>query len=131
MSQGNFLKKSDEDAWNFLEELSEKIIQQETFTEKPTTEKHKNIIHSIENSIAAEAKIATLTRRMDAFEIKEPSTIHAQQVQSLICNNCQASNHILEDCPLLAHLFANNQEQLNVVFQRQTNNPYGPTYNPG
>jgi hypothetical protein len=111
MSQGDFLKKSDEDAWKFLEELSEKTMQWETFTEKPTTAPaHKSGMHTIENSIAAEAKIVVLMRRLEALEVKEPATSQTQQIQSPTCNHCQASNHILEECPLLSHLFANNQE---------------------
>jgi hypothetical protein len=38
---------------------------------------------------------------------------------------------MLEDCPHLPSHFANNIEQLNVVFQRQRNDPYGPTFNQG
>ena len=130
MSQGDFLKKSDEDAWNFLEELSEKTMQWETFTEKPiSTPTNKNGMHTLENSIAAEAKMTVVMRRLDALEIKEPDTNQVKQISSPTCNHCQASTHILEECPLLAFFF-NNQEQINDVFQRQ-NNPWGSTYNPG
>ena len=118
MSQGNFLQKSDKDAWNFLEELSEKTMQWETFTEKPIiNSQQKNGMHTLEKSIAEEAKNALIMRRLEALEVKESSTNQVQQNLSPTCNHCQASNHVFEDCPLLANLF-NNQEQINVVFQR-------------
>ena len=103
-------------------------MQWETFTVKPPT--HKSGMHTIDNSIAAEAKITVLIRKIEALEMKDSSKNQVQQISNPTCNHCQASNHVFEDCPLISNLFNNNQEQLNVVFQRQ-NNPYGQTYNPG
>ena len=58
MCQGAFMKKNENDAWKFLGELVEKIMQWEStkdqLIDKPTPSKCG--IHSIESSIATEAK---------------------------------------------------------------------------
>ena len=134
MSQGNFMQKLDEEVWTFLEELAENTMQWENSSEKPATAPtHKGGIHSIEQSIAAEAKMVVVMRRLEALEVKEtpPQLEQVKQVSTPSCFNCQASNHLLEDCPHLPSHFANSIEQLNVVFQRQRNDPYGPTFNQG
>ena len=107
-------------------------MQWETFTEKPIINStHKNGMHTLEKSIAEEAMTSLIMRRLEALEVKESSTNQVQQIVSPTCNHCQASNHIFEECPLISNLISNNQEQLNAVFQKQINNPYGQTYNPG
>ena len=55
----------------------------------------------MESSIAAEAKIATLMRRIEALKIKEPAKvnqINPPQIYNLSCSYCQAPNHVFEEC---------------------------------
>ena len=51
MSHREFIRKIEEDAWKFLEEMVEKTMQLEGFNEKPSTiaSTSKGGIHSIEN----------------------------------------------------------------------------------
>ena len=73
MCQGRFLKKDEHEGWKIYEDLAEKTIQWE-----PTSDKSKNNnptsskgdIYSIETSIAADAKFASVMQRLDALETK-------------------------------------------------------------
>ena len=51
-------------------------MQWETFTEKPPT--HKSGMHTIYNSIAAEAKITALVRKIEDLEMKYSSKNQVQ-----------------------------------------------------
>ena len=57
-----------------LEEMAEKTMQWEGFNEKPpttnSTTPSRSVVHSIENSIAAEAKMVALMKRIEMLESK-------------------------------------------------------------
>ena len=73
MSHGDFMRKTDDATWIFLEEIAEKTMQWEGFNEKPptTNSMSKSGMHSIENSITTEGKVAALMRRIEVLESKE------------------------------------------------------------
>jgi len=79
MCQGEFLQKDENERWDLYEKLSERTIQWE-----PTSESSRNSnsisskgdLHSIESSIANEARIANLARRLEVLEAKEPSPVN-------------------------------------------------------
>jgi len=107
MSHGDFMRMTDDIAWIFFEEMTEKIMQWEGFNEKPPTTNStttlRSGIHSIENSIATEAKMATLMRRIEVLESKGTPQQFDQVNQTFVpnCFNCQSPIHVMEDCPLL------------------------------
>ena len=118
MCNGRFMDKTDEEAWQFFEELAERTMLWES-TREPSqeTEKSKGV-HVVGNSIATEAKLATLTRRLEALETNKVSS------QVFLCANCNSPTHLIENCPEI--------EQANAMFQsRVRNDPYSSTYNPG
>ena len=110
MCQGRFLKKDEHKGWKMYEDLAEKTIQWQ-----PTPDKFKNSnpisskggLHSIETSIATEAKFATVMRRLDALETKEPVQVNQVSLtQSTFAGYtyCQVMNHVFEECLIfLAH----------------------------
>ena len=121
MCQGKFMDKNVEEAWQYFEELAEKTMSWQS-TRKPNQEPEKSNsskgVHVVGNSIATEAKLATLTRRLEALETNNVSS------QLSICANCRSPNHVIENCPEI--------EKVNAMFQsRVKNDPYAPTYNPG
>ena len=73
------MQKDENEGWDLYEDLAEKTIQWE-----PTSESSRNSnsisskggLHSIESSIANEAKLANLARRLKALETKEPSPVN-------------------------------------------------------
>ncbi|XP_074337006.1 uncharacterized protein LOC141674183 [Apium graveolens] len=112
------MDKNEEEAWQFFEELAEKIILWESTREpNPEPERSKGL-HIVGNSIATEAKLATLTKHLEDLETNNVSS------QFSICANCSSPNHVIDNCPEI--------EQFNAMFQpRVRNDPYAHTYNPG
>ena len=109
-------------------------MQWEGFTERSSliTPTLMGDVHSIENSSAAEAKVAALMRRIEALELKRtPAQLdYINQIFTPSCYNCHSPTHELKDCPLLPNPLADGQNQLNAMFHHQRNDPYAPTYNP-
>ncbi|XP_074374323.1 uncharacterized protein LOC141714722 [Apium graveolens] len=112
------MDKNEEEAWQYFEALAEKTVLWESTKEpNPESEISKGL-YVVGNSIATSAKLATLTRRLEALEINNVSS------QFLICANYSSPNHVIDNCPEI--------EQVNAMFQLSVmNDPYTPTNNPG
>ena len=67
-------------------------------------------------SLALEANIATLTRRLEALELQRPTSVN--HVSAPMRSGCSAPNHILEDCPLLINSIENGCAQVNAAYQK-------------
>ena len=79
-----------------------------------------------------DAKFASVMRRLDALETKEPPPVNQvspTQSTSAGCTYCQVMNHVFKEYPIfLAHQMV--PEPMNAAFAKPTNNPYSQTYNP-
>ena len=104
MCQREFLQKDENQGWDLFEDLAEKTIKWE-----PSPEKLRNSqsiafsggLLSIESLVVAEAKIATLMRRIEALETKEKelsiaNQINLSQIHNPGCMYCQVPNHVFE-----------------------------------
>ena len=72
-------------------------------TKQFTSIASKGGLLSLESSITAEAKIATVMRIIEALEIKKPANINQINLPPIHnpgCSHCQAHNHIFEKCPI-------------------------------
>ena len=79
MCQGGFLQKDENEGCDLYENLAEKTIQWEPISESSRNSNSissKGGLYSIESSITNEAKLANLTRRLEALETKEPSPVN-------------------------------------------------------
>ncbi|WOG86434.1 hypothetical protein DCAR_0205638 [Daucus carota subsp. sativus] len=101
MCQGKFMEKDEDQGWEFFEDLAEK----------------SQLGSPKRNNVATDAKLATLTKRLEALETSKPPT----QMSTHPCYNFQ--NPATQ--PL--HEF----EQVNAMFQNSRNDAFAPTYNPG
>ena len=124
MCQGQFMDKETTEAWQFLEDLAEKNLQWETTREPDKATPSRGGMHQIQPTLASEAKIATLTRRLEALELQRPANVN--QISAPMCKGCNAPDHVLEECS-----YSNECAQVNATYQGPLNNPYAPTYNPG
>ena len=98
-------------------------MQWEGFNEKPpttnSTTTSRSGIHSIENSIATEAKMAALMRRIEMLENKGTPQQFEQVNQTSVpsCFNCQSLTHVMEDCLFIPNPLMNSQgQQLNAAY---------------
>ena len=90
------MNKTDEDAWKFLEEMFEKTMQWDSCENKPivsaaptaNTIAARSGIHTVESSIASEAKLAALSRRIEDLENEKAEATKQSQTQG--CYNCQS-----------------------------------------
>ena len=60
-------------------------------------------MHLIESSIAAEAKITQLMKRIELLEAREPTAVNQVNPPPVInpgCTYCHALNHLFEECPV-------------------------------
>ncbi|XP_074350090.1 uncharacterized protein LOC141689636 [Apium graveolens] len=107
------MDKTEEEAWQYFEELAEKTLLWESTREpNPEPERFKGL-HVVGNAIAS-----TLTKRLVALETNNVSS------QFSICTNCSSPNHVTDNCREI--------KQVNAMFQpRVRNDPYAPTYNHG
>jgi len=76
MCQEKFLKKDENQGWDLFEVLAEKIIQWESYPKKTDPATSRTGIHSIKSSIAAEAKITQLMRRLELLEARELNSVN-------------------------------------------------------
>ena len=103
------------------EDLAKKILQWE-----PSNEEFRNSnsissergLHSIEDSIATEAKLANIMRRLEVIELRNPVSVNQLSSTSPAgCTYCQAMNHVFEECPVfMAHQML--PEHMNAAFSR-------------
>ena len=70
-------------------------------------------MYQVQTFLIAEAKIATLTRRLEALELQRLASVN--HVSSPMCSRCSAPNHILEDYPLLINPTENECAQVNAA----------------
>ena len=68
-------------------------------------------IHQVPTTLAVEAKIATLTCRLEALELQRLASVN--RVSTPMCNGCNAPDHILEECPLPMNQLDNGCTQVN------------------
>ena len=118
------------------ENLAEKTIQWEPTSESsrnPNSISSKGGLHSIESSIANEAKLANLARKLENLETEEPSPVNQvspNQFSTPGCTYYQAMNHVYEEYPVF-QAQQHFSEPMNAAFSRPNNDPYAPTYNSG
>ena len=121
MCQGKFMEKDEDQGWEFFEDLAEKTMLWESTREpkksNDSSSSSSRGLHSIGNSVATDAKLATLTRRLEALE-----TSHSPSQVSM-CANHSSTTHTMQEC--------HNFEQVNAMFRNPRNDPFAPTYNPG
>ena len=86
-------------------------------------------MHQVSTYLATEAKIDTILRRLEALELKGHTQVN--QLSTSTCNRCNATDHIMEECPFLMNPIRNEVAQVNDAYYKSINDPYAPTYNPG
>jgi len=98
------LQKNENEGWDLYEILAEKTIQWEPTNENSMNSKSmssKGGLHLIESSIAAEARITKLARRLKVLEAKKPVSVNQVSLNQFLTPGstyCQVMNHVFEEC---------------------------------
>ena len=140
MCRGDFLSKNPDEAMDFLNYVAEtskawdEPNPREAEKMGPATDQMGGI-YAISDDMEMEAKLSTLTRRLEKLEMRNQHELQAVTdipIPLQTCFNCQFTSHQGEHCPMAPSVRDLMQEQANIVGQSKapTNAPYGNTYNP-
>ena len=89
------MRKNVDEAWEFLESLSEKTMQWEHCDDRVSSvPPPKSSGFFLESNIASEAKMATIMQRLEALEVKERAPAQINHISAPGCHNCQSPTHI-------------------------------------
>ena len=147
MCAGEFYEKSAREAIQLFDTIAENARTWETNTSLDTAKMHSTPagggIHHLRKNDELQAKIANLTRKLEAIEMKKvnevtsvpqlPSVPNGPRVEEP-CIICDDPTHSTINCPNLPQVKGAIQiEQANALnYQRKPfNSPYSETYNPG
>ena len=147
MCSGEFYEKSAREAIQLFDTIAENARTWETNTSIDTAKVHSTSaggrIHHLRENDELQAKIANLTRKLEAIEMKKvneatsvpqiPPVPTGSRVKEP-CIICDDSTHSTINCPNLPQVKGAIQiEQANALnYQRKPfNSPYSETYNPG
>ena len=147
MCAGEFYEKSAKEAIQLFDTIAENARTWETNTSVDTAKVHSTPtgggIHHLRENDDLQAKIANLTMKLEAIELKKVNEVTSvPQVPSVPigprveepCIICDDPTHSTINCPNLPQVKGAIQiEQANALnYQRKPfNSPYSETYNPG
>ena len=113
MCNGEFMNKEADEAWDYLEELAESA--QSWDTPKPTNskigqQKEKGGMYVLSEEDSISARLASLTRKVEAMELRKGETINSTEVET-VCGICAGNQHATPDCPTISAVQSILQEQ--------------------
>ena len=147
MCEGEFYEKSAREAMQFFDTIVENARTWETNTSIDTAKVHSTPtgggIHHVRDNDDLQAKIANLTMKFEAIELKKVNEVTVVHKVPLVpmgsgvdesCIICDDPTHSTINCPNLPQVKGAIQiEQANALnYQRKSfNSPNSETYNPG
>jgi len=93
-------------------------------------------MHKVNPNFESDAKIISVARRLEALEMTKGVQIStpkpSKPVVSLICVLSNSQDYLVEQCPELPIIKAEQANVLNTFYMpNPNNNPFSETYNPG
>ena len=149
---GVFTQKTADQAWAYLEEVAENTLQWEPIREDPKRPivAERRGMHRVEPKFEAEAKLATLTKRLEVLEMNQtcqqttPKTLESLKMSQAVsdpttppCTNCGDFTHPGSQCrAFFGQSQSESMEEVSALYQntryeRPKYDPYSNTYNPG
>ena len=151
MSQGEFMNKSPQVAFDYFDFLAESANFGTTLTLKQSSRTHLRGTggrYNISKDDKLEMKISNLTRKMEAIETRATNNVSQvvctteqvggsntmHQFVEHLCAICHMSGHSTENCPSIPAYTEVLHEQTNAVmggYKKPYNVPLPNAYNPG
>ena len=108
-----FLSKSATTAWEFLEDLAERIIKWEiTRDDNLRSRLARGGMHVVYDVSHLEFKIVVLEKMLKDLSVQQNS-----QAFLVSYSNCWALDQTLNSCPYFAYHFSSRQEHINMAYQ--------------
>ncbi|XP_042991370.1 uncharacterized protein LOC122318232, partial [Carya illinoinensis] len=139
MCNGDFLNKDPDDAWDYFDQLAENAQSWDNTDRSDRSNKPKlsamsqEGIYVLKGTDDVNARIASLTRKVEAMELRKVNPVKASEKEEENCGICEISGHLTQDCPTIPAFKEVLHEQANVMnsYRRPFSSPYSETYNPG
>jgi hypothetical protein len=125
MCNGEFMNKAPDEAWDYFD------LHRRTDKAKPKPNSRGGLYH-IKADEDMSARIATLTRKVEAIELSKVGVTKSPKPIEISCEICEAKVHLTKDCPTILAFKEVLHEQANAAnaYQRPFSSPYSETYNP-
>ena len=139
MCNSDFLNKDPDDAWDYFDQLAENAQSWDNTDRSDRSNKPKlsamsqEGIYVLKGNDDVNAGIASLTRKVEAMELRKVNPVKASEKEEENCGICEISGHLTQDCPTIPAFKEVLHEQANAMnsYMRPFSSPYLETYNPG
>ncbi|XP_057513288.1 uncharacterized protein LOC130795259 [Actinidia eriantha] len=134
LSNGRFLSKTPEEAWDYFDELTANNQTWEMAgTTEPTRATGKYVLHDVGDD-DVRTQLVKLTRQLEMLTTKKVHEVSTKEVEP--CRLCEGVEHSTHDCPSIPVLKEsfNQGEHISVNAMNspnKINSPFNNTYNPG
>jgi len=135
MCNSEFLSKAPDEAWDYFDYLTENAQIWDTTDRidkfKPVSNP-KGGMYLIREEDDINAKIASLTRKIEAMELQKVNMVKATKIHNSIYDIYESDAHHMKDCPTIPAFkeAIHNQTNATNAYQRPFSLPYSNTYNP-
>jgi hypothetical protein len=104
MCNGEFMNKAPDEAWDYFDLLAENAqvwdTTERTDKAKPEPNSRGGLYH-IKVDEDMSARIATLTRKVEAIELSKVGVTKSSKPIEISCEICEANVHLTKDCPTI------------------------------
>ena len=103
---GIFMLKSEDEAWQLFETLSENFLHHMSATsrEQPMLQQKRSEIYQIGNVMDIHSKVDELSQKLDRLLNTGQSPIPPNPIQE-VCALCASPNHFVSECPSRTSIF--------------------------
>ncbi|KAM7484084.1 hypothetical protein LguiA_000093 [Lonicera macranthoides] len=137
MNSGTFLSLTEDEAYNFLENLSESSQQWDFSSHRNSSaqvkkEVKKEGIYELSESVETRRQLDSLLKKLEALTLRLNSN-SVNQIQAEGCSVCANPMHASQTCPSMVGFPEFMPQQVNAMneYNKQFNSPFTETYNPG
>ena len=133
MCNGEFMNKEPEEAWDYFNMLAENAQTWDTSdkVENPkTTSTTKEGIYLLKEDQDVNAKIANLTRKVEAMKLSRANVGRVPIIDKSICEICESNAHLTKECPTILTFKEVLHEQENFInnYKRSFFDTYNPSW---
>ncbi|KAH9803520.1 hypothetical protein KPL71_001801 [Citrus sinensis] len=132
MNGGRFLNLHEGAAWDFFNSLSENSQQWDFSNQREkSSQVSRKGLYEVKDDFDVKSTLATLSRKVDALALNQ-SMNHHPSIANEVCAICSNLSHTAQNCPSLPAYQEAYSEQVHALqsYEKTSNNPYSPTYNP-
>lgn len=132
MNSGCFLNLKDEEAYSFLEELSESSQQWDFSSRKDSpSQSKKGGIYELKEDIETKRQLDNLSKKLEALTLRLSSP-SVNQIHNDVCSVCASPMHTAQTCPSTVGYPECFADQANAInnYGKQFGSPLSETYTP-